>query len=134
MSMRRVLSFGTYVFAASSVGVPVTGSMGSGASPSGFATPFAGALPCAVGVVPALGASSPLPRPSHSHRPSATMPNNRTSVMMLPAAEPRARSFMGYSLLRDFLRGALLGAPGREQVGGRRFVGEVLDAGEQLPL
>src|SRR3954470_10450196 len=134
MSMRSTLSFGTYVFAASRVGVPVTGSMGSGASPSGFVTPFAAAPVCAAAGPAVLGASSPLPRPSHSHRPRATMPSSRTSVMMLPAAEPRARWIISILLFRDFLRAALLRAPRSEQIGGGRLVGEILDAGEQLAL
>ena len=57
MSMRRMLSFGTKVLAASSVGVPVTGSMGPGASPSGLRRGTA--IPAALDVAaPSLAAWS----------------------------------------------------------------------------
>src|SRR5688572_25631093 len=91
MSMRRTLSFGTNVLAASSVGVPVTGSMGVGASPSGLATAvllLAGALVLGCASAADLGSAF---LPSHNQRPRATMPASNSSVMRLPAAEPRER-------------------------------------------
>jgi hypothetical protein len=91
MSIRMIPSFGTKALAASSVGVPVTGSIGSGALPAGLATSapdfsFVLALCCA----PPAGAGSAF-LPSHSHTPSPTTPTSNSNVMRLPAAEPREK-------------------------------------------
>ncbi len=79
-----MLSLGTNALAISSVGVPTTGSMGEGASPSGAATPVSAFLPESPLVVWALRSDFGSDfLPNHNQAPRPTMPSNSTSVMMV---------------------------------------------------
>src|SRR5690606_6037891 len=140
MSICSTPSFGVYAAAASRVGVPSTGSMGEGASPS----PGSGRELCVV----LADSPSDESRPTSRYTPNPIKPTSRMNVRRLPIAEPRAarrvaRRLMACSwkltLKSTFVRALLcdlLPTPHLrfrlQQLGGRRFVGQIVEAGEQL--